>query len=80
MLNHIKKLKITFHNDAEIEKGKDPNKAYENKEVVVSMDANTIVYPRAVVVESLNTLLTNCTVSRSWRADDSAVRTEICWV
>jgi hypothetical protein len=38
---------------------------------------NTVVYPGAVMVETLNADVADCTMSRSWCPDDLAVRTEI---
>jgi len=44
----------------------------------VILDTNTIVDPWAVMVESLNTVTTNGTVSTSSRSDSMAVRAKLC--
>ena len=46
----------------------DGERAEESQECIVIVYSDTIVYPRTVVIESLNTFITNCTVPGTRRA------------
>jgi len=58
----------------------DPNWKQKHHKCIVILDANTIVDPGAMVVESLNATVANSTMPWSSRPDNFALRTEISWV
>ena len=43
-------------------------------------DANAIINPRAMVVEALDTFITNCAMLRPRGPHDLAIRTKLYWI
>jgi len=58
----------------------EPDGKQEEQESIMITNANTIIDPWAVMVKSLNTLITYGAMSRSRRSNHLALWTEICWV
>ena len=51
-----------------------------NEEEIVVADAYTVVYPGAVVIPALDTLVTNAAMVRTWRREHLTARADIIWV
>lgn len=52
----------------------------EYEEVNMIGDANAIINPRAMVVEALDTFITNCAMLRPRSPHDLAIRTKLYWI
>ena len=57
-----------------------PYRYQEAQECVVVFDSNTVVDPRAVVIEPFHTLVADCAVSRSSCTDYFAFWAQVNWV
>ena len=60
---------------ADVEHNFDPNSQEEEQECIVILNSDTVIYPGAVMIKSVDTLITDSTVSRTSGSYDFAFST-----
>lgn len=70
---------LTLDSDDNTEKDVEESKGQEGQERIMISDTDTIIDPRAMMIESLNANIANGTMTRSRGSNDFAIRAEISW-